>query len=77
MIKNLDSDNLRMLKVYLLSIREKLKLIPFSSFILHPSFEAATGIEPVNKGFADLRLSRLATPPNAVYYTTLTGRAKR
>jgi hypothetical protein len=31
--------------------------------------EAAAGVEPANRGFADLRLSHLATPPSADQYT--------
>jgi hypothetical protein len=30
--------------------------------------EAASGLEPENRGFADLRLSHLATPPLRVHY---------
>jgi hypothetical protein len=30
--------------------------------------EAASGLEPENRGFADLRLNHLATPPRTVHY---------
>ena len=30
--------------------------------------EAASGLEPESRGFADLRLNHLATPPRALHY---------
>ena len=30
--------------------------------------EAASGLEPESRGFADLRLNHLATPPRAIHY---------
>lgn len=43
---------------------------------LRRRLEAATGVEPVNRGFADLRLNHLATPPYASHALRLYG-AKR
>jgi hypothetical protein len=34
--------------------------------------EAASGLEPESRGFADLRLNHLATPPRALHYRRTT-----
>ena len=42
-------------------------MLAVSRFTLHFKMEAASGFEPLNRGFADLRLNHLATPPKLIF----------
>jgi len=42
-------------------------MLPKSLMVVRMRLEVASGFEPLNRGFADLRLNRLATPPRSDY----------
>ncbi len=54
----------RLLEIQLFCFREKKGDILTAQNIAWKLMEAASGFEPLNHGFADQCLSRLATPPN-------------